>query len=205
MQTLKQTVGQLHGKHVFGRRIEALAHAIAPLLHPGPVLDLGAGNGMIGALLMSMRPDTEVVGIDVHLRPDSAIPVTYYDGTTIPFEDQHFSSVIVVDVLHHTDDYRQVLRECARVCRNVIVVKDHFYANPLDHLLLRGLDWVGNAPHGVRLPYNYFTRQSWTDSLSALSLHEKVRQESVANMYPYPFQWIIGQRIQFISQLEPKH
>jgi SAM-dependent methyltransferase len=197
----KRVVGQAHGKLVFQRRIHALATVIAPLLSRGKILDLGAGNGQIGALLMTLRSDIEVTGIDVHLRPETFIPVIEYDGQHIPFEDDTFAGVIVVDVLHHTDDFRAILRECLRVSPRV-VIKDHFYENAVEHLILRGLDWVGNAPHGVRLPYNYFTRRQWEDALQTLGARETHRQEHLPGMYPLPFQYVIGQRIQFVARIE---
>ncbi|MCA9907930.1 MAG: class I SAM-dependent methyltransferase, partial [Anaerolineae bacterium] len=194
-------VSTLHDKHVFQRRIQALARAIGPKLESGHVLDVGCGNGQLAALIMTQRDDVDIVGIDVHLRPESYVPVAHYDGEHIPYDAGMFSSVMIVDVLHHTDDPVNVLRECLRVSRGGIVVKDHFFSNPLDRLLLRGMDWVGNAPHGVRLPYRYFTRTSWAQALESAGAHEVMREEVVSNLYPQPFQSLIGRRIQFVAQL----
>lgn len=200
MNTLKATIGVLHHEHVFKRRLQALCQAIAPLLEAGNVLDLGAGNGMIAQKLMGMRSNLVIIGVDVLVRPDTYIPVIAYDGMWLPFADKAFSSVVLVDVLHHTPDFRVVLRECSRVSRTVII-KDHFYSNSIEHAILRGLDWVGNAPHGVDLPYNYFTRHQWQTALRYLNLQETYRTENVPDLYPQPFHTVIGQRIQFISKL----
>lgn len=194
-------LGKLHHQVVFQRRIQALVNAIAPLFETGDVLDVGSGNGMLAQLIMQQRPELNISGIDVHLREKSFIPTTKYDGQTIPFPDASFSSVMIVDVLHHTDNPVHVLRECLRVSRGVVVVKDHFYANPVERQLLRLLDWVGNAPHGVRLPYNYFTRAEWASYMTSCGCRELKRMDSVPNMYPPLFQQIIGQRIQFVAQL----
>lgn len=200
MSGIKGFIGSIHHHYVFMRRIEALTRAIIPLLESGTVLDLGTGNGMIGQKLMALRPDIDLIGVDVLVRPGTLIPVIPYDGVHLPFADDAFSSLILVDVLHHTPDFRVILEECRRVSRTIII-KDHFYRTSIEHRILRGLDWVGNAPHGVELPYNYFTRDEWASALHSLALNETFRQESVTGMYPQPFQSVIGRNIQFIAKL----
>jgi ubiquinone/menaquinone biosynthesis C-methylase UbiE len=194
-------ISDLHGQIVFQRRVRALCAALAPLLKPGKVLDVGAGSGMLAALIMQQRADVQITGIDVHLRPESFVPVTQYDGSHIPHEDNSFDSVMIVDVLHHTDDPARVLAECLRVSRGVVVIKDHFQENALEHAVLRGMDWVGNKGHGVRLPYNYFSRASWASALRQIGAREHLRQEAVTGLYPQPFQALIGRRIQFVAQV----
>jgi SAM-dependent methyltransferase len=201
---VNQSIGKLHHEFVFKRRFRALTEAIAPLLPAGPVLDLGSGNGMIAQAIMAKRDDITMTGVDVLLRPQTAIPTVHYDGQSLPFAANTFNAVMIVDVLHHTPDFRTVLQEALRVAP-VVVVKDHFYGNPLEHAILRLLDWVGNASHGVALPYNYLTRPQWVAGLRGLAAQESHRQESVPGMYPVPFQWIIGRRIQFIARLTRSH
>ena len=65
-----------------------------------------------------------ITGIDVLLRDHTHIPVVEFDGTTIPFPDRSFDTLVFVDVLHHTNDPVLLLREAARVARNTIVIKD---------------------------------------------------------------------------------
>ncbi len=201
---MKNLIGSAHGKLVFTRRMEALVNAIAAWIPAGKALDVGCGNGMIAALVMERRPDVEIVGIDVLVRPDAVIPVQAYDGKTLPYEAHSFDAVMVIDVLHHIDDRAAALAECLRVVRGEVIIKDHFYRNPVEHLILRGLDWVGNAPHGVRLPYNYFTRPAWESTLKSIGAREIERRESVTGMYPQPFQSVIGRNIQFMARLTPQ-
>lgn len=77
-------LGEIHHQLVFNRRIRAIAQAIAPYLPSGRVLDFGAGNGELGALLMTMRLDIDVLGVDVYMRPIRYIPIVAYDGEGIP-------------------------------------------------------------------------------------------------------------------------
>lgn len=198
-------LGGVHHRLVFMRRLAALSSAIAPLLPAGRVLDVGAGSGMIGERLMSLRPDVTMTGIDVHVRPDTAIPVSGFNGRHIPFDDQSFAAVMLIDVLHHTDDFAALLAECMRVSAGPVIIKDHFYAGRVDFLLLKFLDWVGNVAHGVRLPYNYFTRAEWGRALHDRGWRENGRSEEIAGLYPWPFQSLLGRRIQFLARVEPEH
>jgi len=65
-----------------------------------------------------------ITGIDVLVRDHAHGPVVKFDGTSIPFPDRSFDTLVFVDVLHHTNDPVLLLREAARVARNTIVIKD---------------------------------------------------------------------------------
>lgn len=193
-------LGQVHHTLVFGRRIRRLAAAIAERLpHDARVLDVGCGSGDLAALLMRLRPDVRIEGIDVLVRPGTAIPVTAYDGAHIPFADRSFDAAIVVDVLHHTDDPALVLAEIARVAP-VVIVKDHLRDGILANTTLRFMDWVGNAAHGVRLPYNYLSRREWTGIWAKLELTAS-RMGTKLALYPRPFSWFFDRGLHFVAVL----
>jgi SAM-dependent methyltransferase len=190
----------VHRKLVFGRRIRTLAAAIAERLPQGVrVLDVGCGSGDLAALIMQMRPDVTIEGIDVLVRPGTAIPVHAYDGAHIPFPNDAFDVAMVIDVLHHTDDPEAVLAEIARIAP-VIVVKDHLRNGVAAGATLRFMDWVGNAAHGVRLPYNYLSRQEWADVWRKLHLGPKMFSKRLA-LYPRPFSWLFDRELHFVTQL----
>lgn len=190
----------LHANLIFGRRVRVLAAAIAERLPQGArVLDIGCGSGELARLVMERRPDVRVTGIDVLVRPDTAIPVTAYDGARIPFDDGAFDAAMIVDVLHHTDDPQAVLAEVARVAC-VVVVKDHFRDGFAAGPTLRLMDWVGNAAHGVRLPYNYLSGASWRRIWAALGL-KTADLTSRVPLYPAPLSWLFERRLHFVATL----
>ena len=132
---------------MFNRRVSVLGEALGALVEPGgDILDVGTGDGQIAKLIAAQAPDTSVRGIDIMARPTSHIPVDIFDGDIIPHPDKSFDVVSFVDVLHHTDDPRILLKEAARVARKAVILKDHFSQNAVDHMTLRFMDWVGNAP-----------------------------------------------------------
>lgn len=193
-------LNQLHTSLVFDRRIRVLAKTIAERLPQGAhVLDIGCGSGDLAALIMTLRPDVRIEGIDVLVRPDTAIPVTVYDGSQIPFDDGHFDAAIIVDVLHHTDDPEAVLTEASRVARQV-VVKDHLRDGFAAYSTLRLMDWVGNVSHGVRLPYNYLSSDEWKGIWARLGLRTD-RFIGRLGLYPRPFSWLFDRGLHFVTVL----
>ncbi|MCD2323169.1 class I SAM-dependent methyltransferase [Sphingomonas sp. IC-56] len=193
-------LGSVHNKLVFGRRVRTLAAAIAGRLPWGArVLDVGCGSGDLAVLIMQLRPDVSIEGIDVLVRPNTAIPVHAYDGAHIPFPDNAFDAAMVVDVLHHTDDPEAVLAEIARIAP-LIVIKDHLRDGFAAGATLRFMDWVGNAAHGVRLPYNYLSRREWNAIWSRLHLRTSSFAARLA-IYPRPFSWIFDRGLHFVTVL----
>ncbi len=186
---------------VHRRRVEVLAGHFAPLLpRHARVLDVGCGDGALSARLGTLRSDTRIEGVDVLVRPCAAIPVQEFDGSHLPFDDASVDAVLMVDVLHHTDDPLVLLRECVRVARSAVLIKDHLRDGFAAGLTLRGMDWVGNARHGVRLPYNYWTRAQWAQAFDHLGLVVQQWQSSL-DLYPVPARWIFDRSLHFIASL----
>lgn len=198
---IQRSIGTLHQRIVFQKRVHAIANVLLDHLLPGEVLDVGCGNGLISKIIMDRRDDISIVGVDTLLRPETYIPVLQYNGTELPFADNTFAAVMLVDVLHHTSNPCDVLKECSRVCHGKILIKDHFSENRFDSFLLQVLDWVGNCHHGVVLPYNYFSRAKWEGMLMENSLRENYRMDKIPGIYPLFFQKLIGEKIQFMAEL----
>jgi SAM-dependent methyltransferase len=198
---LTRLLGSVHAKLVFSRRASVLGDMIRELLPPNArVLDVGCGDGTIAKSWMAPRPDVSVEGIDVFVRPSTKIPVNIFDGHIIPFEDNLFDVVSFVDVLHHAEDALQLLRQARRVSKEYVVIKDHYAENWLDHTTLAFMDWVGNAPHGVSLPYNYLSRTEWSHAFRAAALSE-IKVETNVPLYSFPFHLAFGRNLHFIALL----
>lgn len=199
----KKSIGQIHEKLVFNRRVQVLVNQIGALLpDDAQMLDVGTGDGQIAKMIGERGKGITVTGIDIMKRGTIHIPVTLFDGTTIPMDDNSVDVVTFVDVLHHTDDPQILISEAARVARKAVIIKDHLSENGLDHLTLRAMDWVGNAPHGVVLPYNYAPRRDWNRWFDTAGLATDVFETKVP-LYAAPLSWVFGRKLHFIARLTP--
>ena len=200
---MRKLVGALHAPLVFDRRARVLSGHLAALLPQGAaVLDVGCGDGTIRAMIAADRPDITIRGVDVLLRPETRIPVELFDGTTLPCADDSYDAVMFVDVLHHTVDPMIMLREAARVARRQVLIKDHTMDGPLAGARLRFMDWVGNAPHGVVLPYNYWPERRWREAFATLGM-TLTDWRTRLGLYPPPASLVFERRLHMVTALTP--
>ena len=192
----------IHDRYVAQRRTRALVRHLSEVLPPeATVLDVGSGDGTVANLVMRSRPDLKLQGIDVLVRPNASIPVSAFDGRSIPFPDNSFDVVMLVDVLHHTEDPAVLLREAVRVARKGVAIKDHTLDTPGSGLRLRFMDWVGNARFGVNLPYNYWSTRRWSEAFESLGLRT-AQNRTELGLYPGPADWVFGRGLHFLALLE---
>jgi ubiquinone/menaquinone biosynthesis C-methylase UbiE len=196
-------IGTLHNSLVLGRRKRVLAQRIADIIPDKAisVLDVGSGDGGVDFLVQQLRPTLTVTGVDVLIRPQTKIPVEIFDGKRLPFASGAFDIVMFIDVLHHTNDSLTLLTEAARVAKIGVVIKDHTREGMFAYETLRLMDWVGNAHHGVALPYNYLNFNQWLSTFSSAGL-ARVSWNSTLNLYPIPLSWVFERRLHFICLLE---
>jgi SAM-dependent methyltransferase len=192
---------RIHETHVKGRRAHVLSNWVARMLPTNAsVLDVGCGDGKIAWLIRRERPDIQIEGLDVFLRDSTCIPVKSFDGHSLPCEDRSYDVITFVDVLHHTDDPIELLREAARVARRGIIIKDHLLEGVFAQPTLRFMDRVGNRRFGVRLPYNYWRQAQWQEAFCALRLGV-VQWEINLHLYPWPWDYLFGRSLHFVAHL----
>ncbi|MGH9498804.1 MAG: class I SAM-dependent methyltransferase [Terriglobales bacterium] len=193
---------QVHERYVYGRRIRRLSAILASLVPPDcSLLDVGCGEGRLAWSLLERRPDLNIEGVDILVREKACVPVKAFDGANLPYSEASFDGVMLVDVLHHTHNPLSLLREAVRVSRRWLVVKDHVLAGPAAAARLRFMDDVGNARHGVSLPYNYLGAGEWAALRHELNV--KVATEFVKlYLYPWPMDYVFGAGLHFATLWE---
>jgi SAM-dependent methyltransferase len=204
MSLVNRALDVIHGGYVFDRRVAVLSRALAALMPPGAsVLDVGCGDGSMGARIREQRTDVSLEGIDVYVRPQTAFSVQHFDGERIPFGDKSFDVCMFVDVLHHTKDPTTLLAEARRVARKAVVIKDHLREGFLAEETLSLMDWVGNARHGVVLPYNYWNRLQWDAGFARAGLRLDTWQQDIG-LYLPPASLVFDRKLHFIARLVPR-
>jgi len=107
----------------------------------------------------------------------------------------------LIDVLHHTADIERLLAEAKRVSRNAIILKDHVSKGLLDDSTLRFMDWIGNARHGISLPYNYWTEEQWHRAFENLKLSIHYWDADIG-LYSWPATLLFDRSLHFIATLK---
>jgi SAM-dependent methyltransferase len=195
--------GALHGRAVHPRRIRVLAaHAARLIPADAHVLDVGSGDGRLAASVLAQRRDLRIDGVDVLVRPETAIPVRPFDGRVLPLPSRSVDVVTFFDVLHHADDPEGLLREAARVCRSCVVIKDHVGDGRLARWLLRFMDDVGNKRHGVALPHTYWSAAQWGTAIDRLRLGRGIWERGGLGLYPFPLNVVFGGRLHVLARLD---
>jgi len=179
--------------------VDVLCDLISGLIpRNASVLDVGCGDGRLTKAISARRPDLCVSGVDVKVRAEARIPVVLFDGCRLPFEDRRYDITLLVDVIHHADDPLALMREAVRVASVGVVVKDHICSGLLAEPRLRFMDWVGNAGHGVALPYRYWSLAQWQEAFGCLGLSVDRWLEDL-RLYRGPVDWVFGGRLQFVA------
>lgn len=122
------------------------------MVPPGSVLDLGCGDGLF--LEMLQRKGFEAEGLDASSEAvkkciAKGLKAQVYDFThkPLPYEDNSFDSVVLLDVLEHTYSPEPMLCEAARVAKTCVIASvPNFNSLPARLQVLRGHVPENNQP-----------------------------------------------------------
>ncbi|TVQ32416.1 MAG: methyltransferase domain-containing protein [Phycisphaeraceae bacterium] len=209
MSTKLGPIGRLmkmiHGP-IYEARLRELVRRITPHLREGDrALDVGCGVGTLGVALMEgeQAPTGLIVeGLERHRRGGEPITVHSYQGGVMPFEDDAYDVVILADVLHHAPEHDQLLAECARVAKRLLIIKDHQRAGLLAWPRIALIDWAANAPYGVSCLFRYHTPSEWSEIERRHGLEPIERIERM-RLYPFGWNLLFAGRLQRLCILEP--
>ena len=202
MTPVTRALFDYHRRAVSQPRVERVAAALAAQIgRADSLLDIGAGDGIVGEAVGSRVGASRVEGVDVLVQPNAVIPVTAYDGEHLPFEDGAFDAVTLSDMLHHAEHPERVLREALRVAKHVVAIKDHFRFGHVTGAVLLAMDVVGNAASGVFVRGRYLAPSGW----SVLVREADGRIAGLTwplRIHDAPWRFVTGDRLQFAARIE---
>lgn len=199
---MKHLFESFHNQRVRGRRVKVLIdHLTECVPLNSTIVDIGTGDGAIAAGLMKLRTDLRIKGLEVHPRSDCAVPCKVFDGETLPFDGPTYDYAMLIDVLHHTENPRDLLCEALRIVRKGLIIKDHLLQGWLAGPILRFMDEVSNRRFGVNLPHNYQSPAQWQAWWSECGLSARSYREDL-DLYPPWADWIFGRSMHFLAVLE---
>jgi len=201
LSRLLAPLGALHHSEVRLPRAARLVDVLAELGGPAAsLLDVGAGDGLVGAALAKRLGAELALGVDVRPQPGAALPTLAYDGARLPLEDRSYELVVLSDVLHHAEDPLLLLRESLRVASRAVLLKDHLAFSPITHALLWAMDLAGNLEQGVEVRARYFDPASLSATLEAAG-GELVALRWPLEVHSPALGRVLPSRIQFAASL----
>ena len=194
-------IERLHERYIKAHRARALASALAAVIpQNATVLDVGCGDGSLAEEIVRQRADVTIRGLEVTPRSNPRIPVTVFDGRTLPLPDSSSDVVLFADVLHHTHHAESLLRDARRVARAAIVIKDHSAEGLLASQTLRFMDRIGNARFGVSLPFLYLSWTEWQRMFERLGISVVTVNRRIG-LYPWPLSIFFERSLHFVVRL----
>lgn len=187
----------LHGRFIHEKRVDYLASRVSLLIEGVRGLDVGTGDGRIPRRIEELKSGVSISGVDV---PNTVHGGNVFDGCTLPYENSSFDFILLIDVLHHADNPSLLLKECLRVTRGKIIIKDHLCENLYDRIRLILLDWAGNASKGINMPYHFFSMREWEALFSECGLF--VMQKNNLPIYKWPLSILAGEKLQVLFELK---
>ena len=129
-----------------------------------------------GAVSLQMQHRCGLIGrgldVDIGISRVEKVPIDYYDGITMPYEDDAFDVVCALFTLHHCNDLEAVLNEMVRVAKKKIVIMEDVYKTDLGFRIVCFMDRLENrlVSSEINLPYNFKKVTEWEETFTDLGL-----------------------------------
>jgi ubiquinone/menaquinone biosynthesis C-methylase UbiE len=131
------------------------------------ILDIGTGPGSV--CLLMQREGYNLTPVDVIDQTlSSEVEPNIYSGKKLPYKNSSFDTALILTVLHHTTNPREVLLEAKRVSKKIIIIED-IYSNPIQKYLTFFVDSIVNLEF-VSHPHSNKSDSEWKRAFVGLGL-----------------------------------
>jgi 2-polyprenyl-3-methyl-5-hydroxy-6-metoxy-1,4-benzoquinol methylase len=146
---------------------EKVEELIPNLKSTDNILDIGSGNGMLCYTLMKYNFKVTPLDVDNFSFIGEVKPIIY-NAVKIPFKDSSFNVALLITVLHHAQNPKQVLAEARRVANRIIVIEE-IYSNKFNKYLTYFVDSIFNFEF-IGHPHTNMTDTEWREVFAHLGL-----------------------------------
>ena len=158
--------------------------------HPISILDVGCGGGLLTGYLKDFGH--KVTGVDlsngsleVARNKDKENLITYLeaDALKLPFDNESFDVVCLMDLLEHVSSYQKALEEASRVLKKGGLLFFHtFNRNLVSHIvIIKGVEWfVKNTPKNLHV-YSFFIKPK---ELGSVLENQGLKIETLKGLIP---------------------
>jgi ubiquinone/menaquinone biosynthesis C-methylase UbiE len=137
------------------------------------LLDLGAGNGLIGQVIHD-QTGMAVKLADIVDYCVAKLPLILFNqGERLPLDEKCVDTTLLYLVLHHAEDPDQLLSEAVRVTRQRIVIMEGYVEDNQTYMSNALLDWFLNRivqGADINMPLHYRTIDRWRMTFRSLGL-----------------------------------
>ena len=201
---LNKIMTRLH-KPVYKSRMKCLSNAVIPYLSENDkVLDVGCGFGEFAAFISQNEKtpkNVSIIGVEKFVRANTLIDIKEMKNDCIPFGDNNFDCVMILDVLHHEKNWSHLLDECIRVSKKLVIIKDHQVTSGMSYYQICILDWLANKPYQIKCLYRYFTAKKWRQIFVEKNM-ETIKEILTLNIYPALYQTMFPGKLQYFTVLK---
>lgn len=127
-------------QYALNRKYKTHAHRVRDWVKEKKVLDVGAGDGLITSLLGAKGIEFEPEG--VRLAQEKGVDVIQGDAYKLPFEDNSFEAVTMIDVLEHLKHPQKALKEARRVAPILYVQTPSLHDDGKIHTRYHVQEWT---------------------------------------------------------------
>ena len=162
------------------QRARIICEEIAPFLQGDSLLDIGCGNGLIANLLKDRFTKILLTDVVKYVPAAFNLPFRRYtEGQPLPTADDSFDTVLLLTVLHHSTNPRELLKLAWGAAQKRLIIIEsvigvHQITSPLKYELVdmpdedqiafaAFVDWFYNRVlhDNVPVPYNFTTPERW--------------------------------------------
>lgn len=147
-------------------------------------MDLGSGSGELTKKISDLGYRITAVDVVDKVKVPG-VKVIIYDGKHLPFGDKEFDQTLLITVLHHVPEYKELLKEVARVSREIIIVED-IYETWWDKLNVRFWDALVNLEFFGH-PHNNMKDEEWKRLFGELGFRLEEEKEGSIREIIYAF------------------